>query len=170
MRFKKIVPIAFLVCLAFVVVDAGCSKEVEAGPAAPDFSLVDLGGNPVSLKDFRGSVVLLDFWATWCPPCRMSIPELIGLQRTLGDKGLVILGVSVDDSGQAPDHYLEAFKKDNGINYRIARYSREIMTDYFGKERVSIPTMFVIDRKGTIKSKLVGFEPGAVEKAVKRVL
>ena len=78
---------------------------------APDFSLPDLSGKTVSLEQFRGKVVLLDFWATWCPPCRMTIPLLINLQEQYGKKGLIILGVSIDDPRKVKDKDLLYCKK-----------------------------------------------------------
>ncbi|HIC84959.1 MAG TPA: TlpA family protein disulfide reductase, partial [Desulfobacterales bacterium] len=93
--------LAIVLLVSFFHVGAGCKGEAESGPVAPNFSLSSIEGDRISLKDFRGSIVLIDFWATWCPPCRMSIPELVRLQREYEDEGLVILGVSLDDPAQA---------------------------------------------------------------------
>ena len=76
----------FLLCI-------GCDRDRGGLPMAPDFTLEDLSGNKVSLKQFRGQIVFLDFWATWCAPCLFSIPELVELQKSYGDHGLVVLGV-----------------------------------------------------------------------------
>ncbi|MBW1861705.1 MAG: TlpA family protein disulfide reductase, partial [Deltaproteobacteria bacterium] len=78
-----------LACLVFFLAFYGCNREVGAGETAPDFSLKDLSGNMVSIKQYRGHIVLMDFWATWCPPCRKSIPELISLQNKYRDQKLV---------------------------------------------------------------------------------
>ena len=148
----------------------GCQKEADAGPMAPDFSLSDLSGNEISLKQYRGRVVLLDFWATWCAPCRMSIPELTRLHEKYKDMGLVILGISIDDPGQAPDKHLRAFKEALKIDYRILRFNKEVLRDYFSNERIGIPTMFVIDREGMIRDKIVGLNPGGLKKSLVELL
>ncbi|MBW1785450.1 MAG: TlpA family protein disulfide reductase [Deltaproteobacteria bacterium] len=73
--------------LAMPLLQLSCQADVGAGPPAPDFSLQDLSGNDHSLPKYSGKVVLLDFWATWCPPCRMAIPELVSLQKKYADRG-----------------------------------------------------------------------------------
>jgi len=156
--------------LVFFLFNFGCQKEVEADPAAPGFSLSDLSGNMASLEQHRGSVVLLDFWATWCPPCRMSIPEMVKLHEKFGEMGLVIFGISMDDPQMVTDEQLRVFKEKVGINYSVLRVNRQVLQDYFGNEQISIPTMFVIDRDGKIRDKLVGFRPGALEKSVSEIL
>ncbi len=156
--------------LVFFLFNFGCQKEVEADLTAPDFSLSDLSGHMASLEQHRGSVVLLDFWATWCPPCRMSIPEIIKLQEKFREKGLVIFGISMDDPQMVTDEQLRVFKEKVGINYSVLRVNRQVLQNYFGDEQISIPTMFVIDRDGKIRDKLVGFRPGALEKSVSEIL
>ncbi|MBW1818722.1 MAG: TlpA family protein disulfide reductase [Deltaproteobacteria bacterium] len=156
--------------LAMPLLQLSCQADVGAGPPAPDFSLQDLSGNDHSLPKYSGKVVLLDFWATWCPPCRLAIPELISLQKKYGDRGLVVLGVSVDDPAMATKTYLRAFKNKFRINYTILRVNRQVMADYFGNAAPAIPTMFLIDREGRIQDKFVGFEPGAVEKSAAKLV
>lgn len=155
-------------CLFMVIV--GCQKEVEAGPTAPDFSLKDLSGQTVTLEQYRGKVVLLDFWATWCPPCRMTIPMLIKLQDKYRDDGLVILGISIDDPQQITDKDLRYFIKMTKINYPILRYNQKVMKDYFEGERVSVPTMFVVDRNGKIRDMIVGYAPDLLKKSLAAVM
>jgi cytochrome c biogenesis protein CcmG/thiol:disulfide interchange protein DsbE len=170
MHSKLKLTVVLVSFLAFFLFSLGCREKVSAGPTAPDFSLPDLSGNMTSLAQYRGSVVLLDFWATWCPPCKMSIPELVKLQKKYREKGLVILGISLDDPGRASDKYLRAFKEKYSINYTILRFNRQVVLDYFGFEAPAIPTMFLIDREGKIRGKFVGFMPGALEKALEGVL
>ncbi|MBW1782256.1 MAG: TlpA family protein disulfide reductase [Deltaproteobacteria bacterium] len=170
MNFKGAFGIWILICFSFYMFMAGCQKEVEAGPLAPDFSLSDISGGNVSLEQHRGSVVLLDFWATWCPPCRMTIPVLIDLQEQYKKKGLVILGISVDDPRQINDKDLFYFKKMTKINYPVLRSNQKVMEDYFAGERMAVPTMFVIDRNGRITDKIVGFQPDALEKSLAAVI
>ena len=124
----------------------------------------------VSLKQYAGDIVLLDFWATWCPPCRQSIPELVSLQKKYSDQGVIILGISLDNPQQITDDYLSAFKRKFEINYPILRADQAVYQDYFGTENVAIPTMFVINRDGKIVDKHVGFVPGAVEESIKKLL
>ena len=163
--------IIWTVCfLACFFLDFGCKKDVGAGPVAPDFSLSDLSGKVHTLSKYKGNVVILDFWATWCPPCRMSIPELVKLQEKFKDKGLVILGVSMDDPWQTTNKYLQAFKEKFKINYATLRYDQKVIRDYFGYKSPVIPTMFIIDREGRIRDKHEGYRPGAIEKSLRGVL
>jgi len=166
MNLKGVFGIGIFVYLSFVLLATGCEKQVEADPFAPDFTLSDLSGQTVSLEQHRGSVVLLDFWATWCGPCRMTIPLLAKLQKQYKDKGLVILGVSVDDPQLVNDSDLLHYKKMAQIDYQLLRYNQKVMQDYFSDQRVAIPTMFVIDRKGRIRNKIVGFQPETLERSL----
>ncbi len=153
----------FLAVIGITLFLGGCSNKVGARPPAPDFKLYDIQGKEVSLSEFRGSPVILDFWATWCPPCRMSIPELVKIQKEYKDKGLVVLGLSLDDPSSTSNTYLMEFQKEYNINYRILRANQRVLVDYFGYENPAIPTMFFVDRKGRIVNKIVGFRPRAVK-------
>lgn len=148
----------------------GCDKEVEALQTAPDFTLRSLNGDSVSLKKYREKIVLLDFWATWCAPCRLSIPELVELQEKYRDQGVVVLGISMDDPQMFPDKYIFAFKEKFKMNYTILRADQKVAMDYFGTANMAIPTLFVINREGEIADKIVGYAPGAVERSLKKVL
>lgn len=159
-------PIVFVV---FAMLLFGCNDAAESNAVAPSFKLQDLSGQTISLDQYRGQVVLLDFWATWCPPCRMSIPELIKLQEKYGEK-LAILGISMDDPGQFSNQYLEAFKEKNRINYKILRYDPGVVQAYFGSESPVIPTMFIVDREGRLVDKIVGFRPDALAKAIGKLM
>jgi peroxiredoxin len=148
----------------------GCGKSKASDKKAPAFSLREITGETVSLDQYKGKIVLLDFWATWCPPCRESIPELIALQKKYREKGLVVLGISMDDPHSVSESDLASFKKHFKINYKILRASAKVVKDYFGKENISIPTMVFIDPEGKIVGKHVGFMPGAVEASLKKML
>ncbi len=128
-------------------------KKSEVGAAAPDFTLRDLHGGNVSLSSYRGHVVLLDFWATWCPPCVASVPELIALEKKYKDRGLVVLAVSLDEGGDAPAK-LSAFSRDHSINYTVLLTNEDVENMY---NVGSIPTMYVIGRDGTIRSTHMGY-------------
>lgn len=136
------------------------------GDTAPAWELKDVKGNPVKLSDFKGKVVILDFWATWCPPCRAEIPHFIGLQDKYGKQGLVIVGVSVDEGGP---EVVSSFVKANKINYPIVLGNLDVAQKYDATD--GIPTTFVIDRKGNIVSKHLGFtKPDIFESEIKSAL
>jgi len=128
---------------------------LDSGPApadeiAPDFTLNDASGKPVKLSDFRGKVVLLNFWATWCPPCRVEIPWFMEFQQTYGDRDFVVLGISLDDGWKSVKPYVDA----NNINYRVMIGDDNITARYGGVS--SLPATFLIDRSGRIASSHVG--------------
>jgi len=131
-----------------------------AGNAAPSFTLQDLSGNKVSLSDFKGKVVILDFWATWCPPCVKEIPHFIELQEQYTDKGFAMVGISLDREGVS---VVEAFARKYKINYPILMNDGRADRDYGGIR--SIPTTFVIDGAGNIRQKYVGYREKAVFEA-----
>ena len=158
-------------CLSlFCFFSLGCQNEVGAGPKAPDFSLPDLSGKIVTLEQYRGSVVVVDFWATWCPPCRASIPELVKLQEKYKDKGLVILGISTDAPQKVTDENLRSFCKKFKVNYVILRYDFKVIEAYFGKQAPALPTMYVIDREGQVRDRFEGFSSDALQKSLERLL
>lgn len=120
------------------------------GSAAPEFKLVGTDGKQVKLSDFKGKVVIVDFWATWCPPCRKGIPDLISLQKEF-PKDVVVVGISLDTETKSD---VVPFMQKIGINYPVAYGNEEVVQQYGGVE--AIPTSFVIDRKGNIVDKHVG--------------
>ncbi|MGE5841353.1 MAG: TlpA family protein disulfide reductase [Deltaproteobacteria bacterium] len=162
-----------IIALLCTVLIGACAATEDvkalAGPA-PNFTLEDISGKPISLSDVKGKVVIVDFWATWCGPCLMSIPELVDLQEKYKGKGLVVVGISVDDDKVSKGE-LVAFKNKMRINYPILRANDKVYVDYFGRTSgFSIPTLFVIDREGKVRERVVGFRPGVVEKSVQSLL
>lgn len=119
--------------------------------AAPDFKLRGLDGSEVSRESLKGKVVVVDFWATWCPPCIEEIPGYIALQDKHGKSGLVIVGVSLDRKGPA---HVQKFADKNKINYVLAMGDDALAEAFGGIE--AIPTTFLIDRNGQIRHKKVG--------------
>ena len=126
-------------------------KDSKDRKAAPEFALKDASGKIVHLADFKGKVVLLDFWATWCGPCKIEIPWFAEFQRQYKDRGFEVLGVSMDESGWAAVTPFAAEKK---INYRLVIGDDKTGDQYGGIE--ALPTTFVIDREGRIASVHVG--------------
>ena len=136
------------IVMVLAITGTACDRaktEAEAVPA-PEFSLKDLQGNALSLASYKGKVLVLNFWATWCPPCRREIPDFIEAYKDLKDKGLEILGVSVDDlSAQA----LRDWTQKAGLNYPVAMATAKIIADYQPGD--FIPATIVIDRRGRIR-------------------
>jgi cytochrome c biogenesis protein CcmG/thiol:disulfide interchange protein DsbE len=126
-------------------------KEEGKRQAAPDFALKDGDGKTVRLSDYRGKVVLLDFWATWCGPCKMEIPWFVEFERKYKDRGFAVLGVSMDDDGWDA---VKPFIKHIGVNYRIVMGNEQTGDLYGGIE--ALPTAFLIDRQGRVATEHVG--------------
>lgn len=124
---------------------------------AADFNLKTLDGKTVKLSDYRGKIVIIDFWATWCPPCRKGIPDLISLQEEF-QKELVVIGISLDQQNTIKDlnPFIERYK----INYPVVLGDEKVVKDYGGIN--AIPTSFVVDQKGNIVDKHVGLVPKSV--------
>ncbi len=150
-----------LITLAVLGLVVACSHSVSADGVAlraskdrkpaPDFSLKDSNGTSVKLSDYRGKVVLLNFWATWCGPCKVEIPWFIEFQQQYKDKGFEVLGVAMDDEGwDAVKPYLIQRK----LNYRVLLGNDSVTQLYGGVD--SLPTTFVIDKEGRIASAHVG--------------
>ncbi|HMA55075.1 MAG TPA: TlpA disulfide reductase family protein [Acidobacteriota bacterium] len=127
---------------------AACTGQNQGAGAipAPDFSVKDLQGNSLNLAAYKGKVLVINFWATWCPPCRKEIPDFIAAYKELKGEGLEILGLSVDEMA-APD--LIAWTRKMGVNYPIALATPEIITAYEPGDY--IPATIIIDRKGVIR-------------------
>lgn len=120
---------------------------------APDFTVTTVNDKQIHLSDYKGKVVIVDFWATWCPPCRKGIPDLIDIQKNYGSD-VVVIGISVDTDSK---NDVIPFVKSNGINYQVAYANPEVVQAYGGIE--SIPTSFVIDKNGKIVDKHIGLVP-----------
>lgn len=132
-------------------VRAASLKPDKDRRTAPDFALKDADGRTVRLSDYRGKVVLLDFWATWCDPCRYEIPWFMAMERKQKDRGFAVLGVSMDDDGWEA---VKPFIAELGVNYRVLVGNDEIAQLYGGVD--ALPTTFLIDREGKIASVHVG--------------
>ena len=146
----------FLGCVIYGCSHSKPAKVAQLKPdkqrhAAPDFALKDSDGRVVHLSDYKGKVLLLDFWATWCGPCRIEIPWFMEFQRKLKDQGFSVLGVSMDDDGWDS---VKPFASQMAINYRIVLGDDSTADQYGGIE--ALPTTFLIDRQGKIAAVHVG--------------
>ena len=124
---------------------------LKKGKKAKDFTLKDLKGNDVSLSDYNGKVVLLNFWATWCPPCRSEMPSIEKLHKKYSDKGLVVLAVATDRKGE---EIVKPFVDEKGLTFTVLIDSSADVSDSYGV--IGLPTTYVIGRDGTILEKEMG--------------
>lgn len=128
-------------------------KESMSGRwQAPNFELTDMKGNPLSLSALRGKVVLLDFWATWCPPCVAEIPHFKELHTQYKGRGFEIVGLSLDEGGEEA---VRSFAEKHQLQYPIAPAKHQIAQAYGGIQ--GIPTTFLIDKKGYVAKKYIGY-------------
>lgn len=151
-----------------VVVDSAADSSfmLAAGSTAPDFTLTDSSGRNVHLSDFSGKVLIVDFWATWCPSCRQEIPGFIDLQKRYASKGLQVVGVSVDEKGW---QVVTPFMQVQGVNYPILLGNDDVVRAYGNFD--AIPVTFLIDKHGKIVKEFSGlYPPEEFEKAVTSVL
>jgi thiol-disulfide isomerase/thioredoxin len=124
--------------------------DVEAGKGKLDFVVNDMHKAPVKLSDYKGKVVLLNFWATWCGPCKQEIPSFVELYKEYKDKGLVIVGVSIDDAPET----LRAFAQEWKMQYPIVMMQSDVEDSY--GPLYGIPTSFLLARDGSICTKHIG--------------
>ena len=144
---KRIV-VLFIVAIVLL---AGCTdRGGQSDTVASDFSLKDMNGKTVRLSDYKGKVVLLEFWATWCPPCRASVPGLEKLHKAYKDKGLVLLAVAMDMGG---DDEIRSYIKESGITYIVLKGTEDVATKYQVR---SVPMMLVLNKEGKITKRYLG--------------
>ena len=126
--------------------------DANSRKPAPDFSLQALNGTPLSLSEYKGKVVLVNFWATWCDPCRREIPRFVDLQNKYADRGLQIVGISLDDDAKAVPPFYQEYK----MNYPVA-IGNDKLAESFGNV-LGLPVNFLIDRDGRIAARHLGEE------------
>ena len=156
-----------IIAASFLTAPGPADAAPRSGEIAPNFKVVSTTGQTISQRNYRGYVLILDFFATWCPPCRQSIPHLVEINRTYGKQGLQILGLSVDEDG---DHVIKTFADEFRVNYPLASAGDSATTD-FGVR--SVPVMYLIDKKGKISEVYRGYSDEmarSMEQSIKRLL
>jgi peroxiredoxin len=160
----KVLVLSAAVAVAAACAGSGGFAALSKNTKAPDFRARTVTGKQLALSDLRGRVVLLDFWATWCPPCRLETPELQKLWQKYRDKGLVVIGISLDQEG-AP--VVRRFADDHKLTYWQVSDAQGEIADKYGIR--PIPTTYVVDTKGVIQYVQVGFGPGVERELAKRI-
>ena len=167
-----LIVVAFIVALMLYVgyhkarLPGVAGARLTQSSVAPDFSLESLDGKTIRLSDLRGKAVLLNFWATWCGPCKIEMPWFVELQNQYGSQGLQIVGVAMDDASKKD---ISAFAKDMGVNYPIL-IGKESVGDQYGGVP-ALPESFLIARDGKIVDKIIGLRgKSEIEDAIKKAL
>ena len=157
---KSASAIGVCLALACALSFTGCAKKAvkSSAKAAPEFSLKDADGKTVHLSDYKGKVVLLDFWATWCGPCKLEIPWFMEFEKQFKDQGFAVVGVSMDEDGWTA---IKPYVQDMKMNYRVLLGNDTVSAAYGGLD--SLPTTLLIDREGGIASVHVGVSMGKEE-------
>ena len=151
-------------CIAAFFILAQCAKEKAPSTGlAPDFTLQTLDGQEITLSQLKGKVVLLDFWATWCAPCRESIPHMIQLYKNYRENGLQLIGMDVD---KGDIETVRKFVKSMDIPYPIVVAPDDVARNY----RVNgIPTAILIDKGGNIRERIAGFSDSIAQELTRKV-
>ncbi|WP_026842749.1 TlpA family protein disulfide reductase [Citrifermentans bremense] len=160
----KIIPLALA---GLLLSTQPAAAILQKGEAAPPIKLVTTSGQPITLNNYKGYVLVMDFFATWCIPCKESIPHMNALRQKYGKQGLQVLGVSVDEGS---DREVRSFIGEKRISYPVAIAGEEMQTDYGLR---SIPTVYVINKRGFVAEKFQGFSDQtakAMEDTIKRLL
>jgi thiol-disulfide isomerase/thioredoxin len=163
--FGKLIVLSSIFILVILL---GCGKSSQKKNPRPgfDFDLPDLNGKIVSLEDFKGKVLVINFWATWCPPCEEDMPKLNQLQKRYKNEGLVVIGIALDKDSL---NLVEPFVREKRIGYPILRGNEEVLgtvEDFSG-----VPTTLIVDPKGDIKKKYDGsFDKDDLEKSLRELL
>lgn len=174
-KYKNLVftGILIVVIAVFFIVN-NSQNEPAQGPYPPNYKggaanseLMSTTGQKIKLSDYKGKVVLVDFWATWCPPCRKGIPDLISLKNEFKGKDFEIIGISVDQENTVNE--VVPFMKQYGINYPVVYYDPSALASFGTVE--SIPTSFILDKNGKVVSSYVGLtEKSNFERDIKKAL
>ena len=129
----------------------------------PDFNIPTIDGRTIRFSDYRGKVLVVDFWATWCPPCQQETPELVRIANQLGPRGVEVLGLHIDDRGRSSQTAIRGFIRQFGIPYTVGLATDEMFVAYLGREDDSIPQTLVFGRDGRLVAHLIGYNPSSPE-------
>jgi len=165
---KRLAAIAALTasCVCLAALPTAVFQKKTAKPLAPDFTVKDSTGADLRLSAYKGKVVLLNFWATYCIPCRTEIPWFVEFDKTYRDKGFAVVGISMDEDGW---EVIKPYLAEKKINYRIGLGGEALAKTYGGLD--ALPETFLIDRDGRIAAHHIGLVPKAeVEKEIAQVL
>jgi len=155
---KKLPIFLLLMFLIVPIISNGCySNLTQDGTKslAPDFSWKDNNDEVIKLSDLKGKVVILDFWATWCGPCRETIPHIEAIYEKYKDKGVEVIGINMDESSKI--NAVVEFIKTNGMKYQVISDAKGNVASQYGV--TSIPRFFIIDKKGNIDKMFIGYDP-----------
>jgi len=163
---KRLILGKALAAIVMLSMLGACSQgnAVEIGEEAPGFTLTDMNGKTVNFSDFKGKVIILDFFASWCPPCREEVPDFIELQKAYADKGFTMVGLSLVSPEES-----RKFAEEAGINYPVLIDDGKVSGAY-GPVR-SIPTTFVIGKDSKVTKMYIGYKPKEIfENDIKELL
>ena len=167
---KEIVGVVLTLILVSGLVVAGCSppptQSAQVGNPAPDFQLQDLDGQPVALSNLKGKAVLLNFWATWCPPCRREMPYLQEICDEWPEEWLVVLTINIGESASKVREFIQNY----GLSFPVLLDTKEDVAQKYNIR--GIPTTFFIDKDGIIREQIIGAFPSkaAIEKYLNEII
>ena len=139
------------------VVLPGTPISNPASKVPADFDIRTFDGRTIKLSNYRGKVLVMDFWATWCPPCRLETPQLARLARANRDRGLEVIGMHIDDRGRSSSEDIRKFIDNYGITYTVGLATDDMFTSYLGTEDDTIPQTLVFGRDGRLVKHLSGY-------------
>lgn len=170
-KMLKVIMLIMLIMLTSGLIITGCScgsepREARVGSQAPDFQLNNLDGQSISLSDLRGKPVFINFWATWCPPCRSEMPYIQEIYEEWSGKGLVVLAINM---GEKPPQ-VEEFMESQDLSLPVLLDTRGKVAQKYNIQ--FIPTSFFIDKDGVIAEKIIGAFPSkaAIEKSLSKII
>jgi len=151
----------------------GGSAAADAKNTLPDFTIPTIDGRSIKLSDYRGKVLVVDFWATWCPPCQDETPHLVQIAKEDGPRGVEVVGLHIDDKGKSSQDQIRAFARKYEIPYTVGLATDEMFIAYLGREEDSIPQTLVFGRDGKLVAHFIGFnkrDSTALDDAVNRAM